>query len=187
MKKRYWTFVLYPDSAPVDWLDILISTGLPISISPFHDKDINPDKTPKKPHYHILLCYAGPTTYENVCKLTKDVLKQTIPQPCDCVRGLYRYFTHKDNPEKFQYNESDIMNLNSFYVSDFIDFTKTEVLELKKRVQNLIYLQDITEYSDLCDYLLDNDMPDEYEICVNNTLFFNTYISSRRNKKRSGN
>ena len=42
-KKRYWAFVLYPESAPSDWKDILQSTGLVCAISPYHDKDINPD------------------------------------------------------------------------------------------------------------------------------------------------
>ena len=65
VKKRYWAFVLYPESAPSDWRDIIQMTGLPFAVSPLHDKDLNADNTIKKAHYHIILCYPGPTTYNN--------------------------------------------------------------------------------------------------------------------------
>ena len=56
-KKRNWACVVYPESLPADWLDILQKTGLQIVISPLHNKDKNPDGTVKKPHYHIILIY----------------------------------------------------------------------------------------------------------------------------------
>ena len=65
-KKRYWAFVLYPESAPDNWRDFLQQTGLQVAISPLHDKDIDPTGLPKKSHYHIILCYDGPTTFNNV-------------------------------------------------------------------------------------------------------------------------
>ena len=56
IKKRNWAFVLYIESAPSNWLDILIKSGLSFAVSPYHDKDINPDGEVKKAHYHIILC-----------------------------------------------------------------------------------------------------------------------------------
>ena len=53
VKKRAWGGVIYPESLPENWLEILQNSGLQIAISPLHDKDINPDGTIKKPHYHI--------------------------------------------------------------------------------------------------------------------------------------
>ena len=40
-KKRYWAFVLYPESAPKNWKEILQQTGLSCCVSPLHDKDID--------------------------------------------------------------------------------------------------------------------------------------------------
>lgn len=40
---------MYPESMPKNWREILQKTGCPIAISPLHDKDINPDGTPKNP------------------------------------------------------------------------------------------------------------------------------------------
>ena len=67
-KARYWSFVAYPESLPSDWKDTLTRTGLPIAISPLHDKDINPNGEAKKAHYHVILCFDGPTTYSVVLK-----------------------------------------------------------------------------------------------------------------------
>ena len=40
-KSRYFTFLLYPESIPSDWEMKLELLGIPIAISPLHDKDID--------------------------------------------------------------------------------------------------------------------------------------------------
>lgn len=47
-EKRYWAFVLYPESAPENWKDILQETGLSCCVSPLHDKDTNPTGEAKR-------------------------------------------------------------------------------------------------------------------------------------------
>ena len=180
-KKRNWTFVLYPESAPADWIDRLQKTGLQAEISPLHDKDINPDGTHKKAHYHIILCYSGPTSYTVVKALT-DSLRQPIPQPLEQVKGIHRYFTHMDNPEKYQYDSREIKALNGFDILDFVEMSKSEVNEALKYLQALIRNMDFTEYSDFMDFLLDNEQDELYDVASSHTYFFEKYISSRRNK-----
>jgi hypothetical protein len=182
VKKRNWAFVVYPESLPPDWLDVLRGTGLQCAISPLHDKDLEPTGTPKKPHYHVIACYAGPTSY-NVVKGLTDQLHGPGPQPLEQVRGYYRYLTHKDNPEKYQYSDSEIVTLNGFCILDFVELTKSEVLTIKKDLQTLIRQADILEYSDLMDLLQDSDATDKYDVASSNTYFFEKYISSRRNKR----
>lgn len=179
-KKRNWTFVLYPESAPQDWFERLKLSGLMSAISPLHDKDVNPTGEKKKAHYHVLLVYSGPTTYNAVAKFTAS-LNATIPQPLESLRGMYRYFTHKDNPEKYQYEEGEITAVNGFNIADLVELTKSEVNELKKNILKLVREVNITEYSDLVDFLVDNEMTSEYDVAINNTFFFHTYITSRRN------
>ena len=180
LKKRNWTFVLYPESAPEDWREQLKKSGLMAAISPLHDKDLNPTGEAKKAHHHILLVYSGPTTYNSVAKFTAS-LNATIPQALESVRGMYRYFTHKDNPEKYQYDESEILGVNGFNIADLVELTKSEVNELKRSILTIVREADIIEYADLIDFLVDNEMLVEYDIAVNNTFFFNSYIASRRN------
>lgn len=183
VKKRNWAFILYPESAPEDWYDILTKCGVQSSISPLHDKDLDPTGTPKKAHYHVILCYNGPTTYNAVNTLCES-LSASIPQPLEQVRGYYRYFTHKDNPEKYQYDEKDIQCINGFNILDFCELTKSEVIIYKRNLQTLIRDYNITEYCDFMDYLLDNQLVNEYHIASTNTYFFEKYITSMRNKMK---
>lgn len=182
VKKRNWAFVLYPESAPSNWVEILSQTGLQCAVSPIHDKDLDPTGEPKKAHFHVIICYSGPTSF-NVVKSLTDSLNCPIPQPLEQVRGYYRYLTHKDNPEKFQYSDMDIKTINGFSIFDFIELTKSEVLSIKRELQTLIRDAGIFEYSDLMDLLQDSDMVQQYDVASCNTYFFEKYISSRRNKQ----
>ena len=185
VKKRNWAFVLYPESAPVNWRELLQKTGLQCAISPLHDKDLNPDGEPKKAHYHIILIYSGPTSF-NVVRSLCESLNQPIPQPLEQVRGYYRYLTHKDNPEKAQYSEGDIQTLNGFDISDFIELTRSEVNAIILKLQQIIREGDIIEYCDLLDLLSDSQMNTEFEVASTHTILFDRYITSRRHKKREG-
>lgn len=53
-KARYFTFLLYPESVPEGWQEKLAEIGQPMAISPLHDKDVKPDGTLKKAHWHII-------------------------------------------------------------------------------------------------------------------------------------
>lgn len=180
VKKRVWAFVAYPDSLPKDWVEQLQKTGLQCAISPLHDKDENPDHTPKKPHYHVILVYGNPTTYSNVKALTNGKLGQTIPQPLEQVRGYYRYLTHEDNPEKVQYSKAEIQTINGFDIREFVELTKSEVVKAKREILQLIRDNGISEYADLVDILMDGgkDTADMFDVASNNTLFFKAYITS---------
>lgn len=181
VKKRNWAFVLYPESAPKDWKEQLKLTGVRVAISPLHDKDINPTGERKKAHYHIILVYDGPTTYNSVKALTNGRLGQTVPQPLEQVRGYYRYFTHEDNPEKAQYDKSGIVTLNGFSIRDFVEMTRSEVGQRTREIMDLIREANITEYSDLMEILMDSgeEMADHFEVARSNTLFFKAYLTSR--------
>lgn len=182
-KNRNWTFLVYPDSAPSNWFDIIQESGLPFAVSPLHDKDNNPTGDQKKPHFHILVCYPGPTTFLQVSKLCA-LLNSPIPKRVLSIVGIYRYFTHKDNPEKYQYNEDDIRVANGFDIKEYNALTTSQVIFIMKEIQILIRKKNFYEYSQLMDYLLEQDTVDLYQIASTHTLFFDRYLSSRRNKKK---
>lgn len=183
MKKRYWAFVLYPESAPENWREMLQQTGLSICISPLHDKDVNPTGEKKKAHYHIILCYSGPTTFKCVKAIT-DSLNQPIPIPLEQVRGYFRYLTHKDNPEKYQYNDKEITTINDFDIDNYNDLSVSQIKTIMIDIQKIIRDNNIYEYCDLLDYLLDNDLLSYLDVAQNKTILFNTYITSLRNKHK---
>lgn len=179
IKKRNWSFIAYPESLPNNWKDVIAQTGLPFAISPLHDKDLDKDGNIKKPHYHVILCYDGPTTYKNVCSLVCDQLGQPRPQVVESVRGYYHYFTHIDELDKATYNEEDIQTFNCFDELDLL--TSGEVLSYLKQIQVIINENGFVEYSDLLDFLLDHDF-DLWKVASNHTIFLNTYLTSLRHR-----
>jgi hypothetical protein len=180
-KKRNWAFVMYPESAPDNWREILQKTGLQCAVSPLHDSDMNADETQKKKHWHVMLCYNGPTSEAVVSKLTAN-LKATIPQALESIKGYYRYLTHKDNPEKTQYSEADIITINGFNIREHVELTKSEVNKLKRDIMRFVEEHDIREYCDLLIELDKNEWFDMWDIAANNTIFADAYIRSRRHK-----
>lgn len=185
VKKRHWGFIVYPDSAPENWREILTETGLPVAISPLHDKDVNEDGTPKKAHWHCIASYSGPTTFNTVNALMSK-LNAPIPKGLESVRGNYRYFTHQDNPEKYQYEEKEIQTLNGFDISDFIELSRSEIHSIVIRLEKLIIEHDFDEYSDVCEFLVQSDLMTEHEIFTTRTIHFNALLASRRHRKFKG-
>lgn len=189
VKKRNWWFVLYPESAPPDWRDRLRATGLPIAISPLHDKDVYDDGEqagqPKKPHHHVILAYPGPTTYSVVCKLVQGELGQPIPQPLEAIRGGYRYLSHADNPDKYQYDAKDIETLNGFNILDYVDMTAAEAVAMNKELVSLIMELGFADYCDFIEYLLFNGTDVQYEYAISHTLFFTAYLKSRWQREKA--
>lgn len=203
VKKRNWAFFVYPTkeqleavgsvydgsdgygTAPDDWVNQLQISGLQFAISPLHDKDIHEDNSgkTKKPHYHVIVVYGSPTTFNNVKSLT-DSFNSPIPQALEQVRGYYRYLTHKDNPDKFQYDDKDIFTGGGFNIADFMELSKSEVTEIKFKLQQLIREHTFVEYSVFMDYVQDNLDRVNYDVASSHTIFFNTYIKSIRHSKQ---
>ena len=76
--------------------------------SPLHEKDINPDGTLKKPHWHIIISNQGKISY-NQAKEIADMLNGASPQFVQNMVGMVRYLAHIDNPEKAQYDPKKII------------------------------------------------------------------------------
>lgn len=183
IKKRNWTFILYDDSSSQDWEDYLNSTGIPY-IYAYHDKDINPDGSPKEAHYHVMLCFDGPITYTNIKNYSDRVgAKNGVVYPVGSVRGMVRYFCHKDNPEKYQYSEDILQCRNGFDPKDYFALTVSQIKAFKRKIIEFIIDNDITEYADLIDTLMFSDFTDMFDIASQNTFFFTQYIKSKRNIK----
>lgn len=182
IKGRCWAFIMYPDSLPENWPEIIRNTGLPMALSPLHNMDLNPTGEEKKPHYHVITYYENPTTannvYENVCKK----LNATVPQKLESMRGMYRYHIHLDNPEKYQYDDRDREFFNGFDVSTVSSLTATEEFKLLRELLQFIRDNRLTEYYDLLNQLIDNELFDLFEVACKKTGVVVSYQCSVRNK-----
>lgn len=179
---RTWAFVMYPESMPSNYEEIIHETGLPFAISPLHDKDIDPTGEPKKPHYHCIVYYENATTLKNVTDNVCDKLNATRPIKLESMRGMYRYHLHLDNPDKYQYDDRDRNFYNGFDIDMANKLTKTEKNKLIKEIHTFINDNDITEYSDLLDILKDDNLNILYEVASESTIFFKALLDSKRYK-----
>lgn len=181
---RAWSFVMYPESMPENWESVFIELGIPAAISPLHDKDKDPTGEDKKPHYHVIVYYENPTTFNNVKTNICDRLNATIPIKLESIRGMYRYHIHIDNPDKYQYDDRDRKLFNGFDVELANKLTKNEVLKMLIQIYRYCDERNISEYSDLVKELMDNELIQLLDVISFNTLPVKTFLESKRYKKR---
>jgi len=176
--------VAYPESVAEDWLEQLKLSGLKCAISPLHDKDEHSDpavEDGKKAHWHVIVSWTGPTTYA-VAKTFTEKLKATIPVKLESVKGYYRYFTHMDDPDKYQYDPTQIQHIGGFDPLEFTEITFGQRMSLTKKIEEFIDDNDIREYGRLSWSLRTAGMDDEYAVAITSTIHLNTYITSRRHE-----
>lgn len=183
-KHKYWQFIIYPESSISYWRDVITERGLAFAVSPLHEYDLTSEGELKKPHHHVILPYPASTTYNNVKALTVDELGGTIPKVVDNVRGAYEYLTHKNHPQKFQYSDEEIELHNGFDIVQLAQESAMEKAVAKISILNDIKTQHILEYCDLLDYYSKLEDYEKFLLASNNTLFFNTYITSIRHKQK---
>lgn len=175
-KSRYWWFILYPESAPDDFIDQLTNEMVPCVISPLHDKDIHKDGTLKKPHYHILLRYDGNTTYNHVLELTRRY-NATIPLIPNSPSAAFQYLTHENDPSKAHYDTNDLVMLNGFKPPRFVK-SEDDVFDMTAKILAIINDNSLFEYSDVVHILMGMKESVLLNHLVKNAYFFNTYLRS---------
>lgn len=176
-RTRNFACVVYPESAPDDWQNILSEQFVPAFISPLHDKDLNPTGEPKKPHYHVLIMFDNVKTTEQAKELF-TLIGGVGCEKVNSVRGYARYLCHLDNPEKVQYSIDDIV---SFAGADYIGTIGTAADKAKSIREMIVYIEenDVNCFSDLCLYSSVN-RSDWFDTLINSGAYFiKEYIKSR--------
>ena len=182
-RKRYYTFIVYPESAPADWRDRIDDYHLPWAASPLHELDVNPDGTPKKPHWHVMLAFDSLKTNEQANEVAK-VTNGTFAQPLHgSPRSMVRYFVHMDNPEKAQYKWEQIECHGGIDIDEYKRTSVQSDMDILKAMIQHIIDTDILEYEDLVTYAMMNE-PDWFEsLAMHSTYFINAFIKSRRHRR----
>ena len=107
----YWSFVMWEESAPEHWVDILNSLQIAAAVSPLHDKDVwdygdeevrdgkHEAGEPKKAHWHVNLYYESLKTFEQVLedleplqvKFIKNIRSKRAADKFGHIQFLIRY------------------------------------------------------------------------------------------------
>lgn len=148
-RHRGWVWVAYPESVAEGWRDMLVNEGVPMFISPLHDRDVNADGTPKKAHWHALMLWEHATTYKQA-KPIADAIGAVMPPANPApgapkpyaadVRAAARYLCHLDNPDKAQYSPEDVTCVNCT-LADYFEV-------ISSAGDDDLILDEITDYID---------------------------------------
>lgn len=181
-RSRNWTFVVYPESAPVDWRDTLDGYHVPWVESPLHEFDVNPTGEVKKAHWHVLICFEGKKSYDQVCAILEP-LNCTIPQVAHNAKGVVRYMAHMDNPEKYQYSPSLIVGHSGADVAEYLKPSSACRYELIREMMSFVREHGIVEFQDLVDFAMQNRFDDWFPLlCDNSAFVVGQYIKSQRHR-----
>ena len=176
-RARNYATVVYPESAPEGWIDLLARECVPAFISPLHDKYVNPTGEPKKPHYHVVLMFEGKKSVEQV----KEIFDTINGVGCEVVkslRGYARYLCHLDNPEKAQYETSDVRCIASDYMGT-IGLAIDKYVALGE-MQDFCDKYDVVSFYILAKYARAH-RPDWHRIlCDCGSVFMREYLQSRK-------
>ncbi len=126
VRARNFAFLVYPESAPADWLGRIQDLHVPGCVSPLHDRDVYtlPSDSHqvgelKKPHWHCLLSFQGVKTVKQILTAL-EFLGVCHVEVVHNMSAMVRYFAHLDNQEKAQYDASKIVGFCGFDVSKYL-------------------------------------------------------------------
>lgn len=158
-KARYFTFLLYPESIPSDWEMKLESIGVPIAISPLHDKDLSKveGQKYKKAHYHVIYVAKNPVTAESVRLKIKRTLGERsvalVQIVVQSMENIYLYLTHESKDaiakNKHVYDKKDIKLLNNFDIDRYITLDVEDKDDMLNDVCDLIDEQGLANIREL--------------------------------------
>ena len=173
-KARYFTFLLYPESIPDDWELKLEMLGVPMAISPLHDKDKSSVKGQKykKAHYHVLYIAKNPVTADSVrWKIKKTLGEKSLAmvQIVLNVENMYVYLTHESKDaiakKKHVYDKADIKLINNFDIDRYVTLDVEEKTELFNVVVSLVRAYTLQNIFDLYDFIDENG--ETYGLTIN--------------------
>lgn len=183
-RKRNFGFLIYPDSAPTNWKELLSDTHIPAFVSPLHDKDVNADGTIKKAHYHVMLMYEGVKTDKQVEEV-KNLLGGVGNEIIHSLRGYARYLTHKDNPEKAQYNDKDILSFSGANYREVV-MLPTDADAIVSEMTLYIDKYFIYSFRQFFNYCRDNKEDWYYALLHGQSYVIKEYIKSLAWEEASG-
>lgn len=177
---RNWTSILYPESCVQHWREILDDLHIMYAVSPLHEFDVDPDGELKKAHWHIVFIFDGKKSYQQMLEIC-HMIGAINPQNVLNLRTIMRYLVHLDNPEKHQYNITDIEYHNGLSADDCFKLSSTDKHKIVMDVLHYIDENDINEYWDLL-WKVESDHPEWMDVLLEGyTMILTNAINSRRN------
>lgn len=111
-RTRAWACIVYPESAPENWIERLKTAHIETFVSPLHDSDVTATGESKKAHFHVLAAFPGPVPAETAAEYFRLAGVTAPPEMVKNFRGYARYLVHMDDHDKHRYEEAKILCLS---------------------------------------------------------------------------
>lgn len=119
-RSRYWASILYQESAKENFIEVLKEQHISFLLSPLHDADVDSDGVLKKAHWHLMLCFDGPTT-QQVASILLYSINGVGCERVNSSNSYARYLCHLDDPDKAQYSPDDVIAYGTDYASYIVN------------------------------------------------------------------
>lgn len=178
-KKRTRNFasVVYPESAPENWIEILQQQCVPAFVSPLHNSDYNPSGEPKKEHFHVMIMFDGVKTIEQAREVFESIGGVGV-EMIKSVRAYARYLCHLDNPDKAKYSLDDVTALAGADYVVTINSSADKYTAIGEMIDFCVSTG-IDSYAELIIYAKNNRMDWFRILCDNGTLPVVQFLKSR--------
>lgn len=176
-KTRNFATVVYPESAPSNWIELLRETKVAAFVSPLHDKDITAVGEVKKSHYHVMIMFDNTKTVEQA----QEIFSLIGGVGCEIVksvRGYARYLCHLDDPDKVQYDTSQVRCLSFADYTAMIDLP-VDRYRIIRDILSFCEDNHIVSYYQLVNICFDTHEDWFRVLCDSGTYIIKEYLKSK--------
>lgn len=142
------TFVCYEESTEEKALQDFAHAGNDLAYI-LHDKDVNPITGElKKPHYHVVCSLLTPATLNAAAqRLVKSGIYPAglVVKRIKSKRSISRYLLHLDDPEKAQYDLSQVAQLGWDVEQFCSDIDQNEMKKWRRFIRNMVIQEECEE------------------------------------------
>lgn len=150
-RSRKWFLTIHKDDEALNTITSLINEKEPKIALICHNKDINEDGSDKLIHWHVVLEYENARTFLSMKKTFRDC---HIEQPNN-FDATMQYLTHKNDPNKAQYEYDDIITNNPNWLKGHYEASLT-TSDLQKEAEIIERIMQ-GQYEGFYDLIISND------------------------------
>lgn len=183
---RNFATIVYPESAPDDWIEKLTSYHVECIVSPLHDLDVKEDDTGelKKPHYHVMLMFNGNKSPDQMREIFSSIGGVGCER-VESVRSMARYFCHLDEKDlrKPVYSTAKVQSYCGADYDVLINLPKDRYNAVREMIQYCIE-NDITSYGALLTFAMWHRDDWFRALCDNSSFVMDKFLADRHKQLR---
>lgn len=166
-RSRNWATIIYPDSAPENFRDIISELMIEALLSPLHTDQDEEKQLEKKPHYHLEIKFSTMKSKDQTLEIVSK-FGGVGAEAVNDFRAYARYLCHLDQPNKKQYDPKEVRSFGSLdyleiieasadkykivgEIMDYIDQHPQEIKNSFSRLLRVARIENESWFRHLCD------------------------------------